>query len=234
MELKVGVAKVGKYATSICGDSVEVVERPNGGISVVIIDGQGHGRAAKRMSHMIATKAAGLIEDGARDGAVMRVINDHLYAFRDGQVSATATILTADLDHDCLVISRNSNTPVLIGLKDGSYSLDSPVEPIGIRRLIKPAISHLDLEEETILVGFTDGVTQAGRYGGVDTFKYSWVYNQLRNSISSVQSLADDVLDYALALEGGKPQDDMVVAVLAVAGRQSDLGIRRISVSYPC
>ena len=104
VELKVGVAKVGKYATSICGDSVEVVERPNGGISVVIIDGQGHGRAAKRMSHMIATKAAGLIEDGARDGAVMRVINDHLYAFRDGQVSATATILTADLDHDCLVI----------------------------------------------------------------------------------------------------------------------------------
>ena len=94
MEVQVEVAKLGKYAVGVSGDSVEVVERPCGGISIVIVDGQGHGKAAKRMSLMIANKAAGLIEDGARDGAVMRVINDHLYAFRDGQVSATATLIS--------------------------------------------------------------------------------------------------------------------------------------------
>ena len=46
MGVQVDVAKVGKYAVGVSGDSVEVVERHGGGISVVIIDGQGHGRAA--------------------------------------------------------------------------------------------------------------------------------------------------------------------------------------------
>ena len=39
-KLKLAVAKINKYATSESGDSVEVVERPNGGISVVMADGQ--------------------------------------------------------------------------------------------------------------------------------------------------------------------------------------------------
>jgi serine phosphatase RsbU (regulator of sigma subunit) len=232
MEVQVGVAKVGKYATGISGDSVEVVERPRGGVSIVIVDGQGHGRAAKRTSHMIATKAASLIEDGARDGAVMRVINDHLYAFRDGQVSATATMLTADLDHRCLLISRNSNSPVIIGCPDGAHSLDSPVDPIGVRRLIKPAITHLELVEETVLIGVTDGVTHAGRYGGGPAFSFEWVYDRL-NSGRPVQELADEILGYAISLDGGKPRDDMVVAVLTVTERPNALGIRRMSVSYP-
>lgn len=232
MEVQVGVAKVGKYATGISGDSVEVVERPRGGVSVVIVDGQGHGRAAKRTSHMIATKAASLIEDGARDGAVMRVINDQLYAFRDGQVSATATLLTADLDHRCLVISRNSNSPVIIGCPDGAHSFDSPVDPIGVRRLIKPAITHLELVEDTILIGFTDGVIHAGRYGGESPFSFDWVYERL-NAKTKVQNLADEILDYAISLDSGRPKDDMVVAVLKVVEKPHRLAIRRMTVNYP-
>ena len=166
MEVQVYVAKVGKYAVGVSGDSVEVVERPCGGISVVIIDGQGHGRGAKRMSHMIANQAARLIEDGARDGAVMRVINDQLYAFRDGMVSATATLLSADAAQGCLVVSRNSNSPVLVASHGEARCLDAPVEPIGIRRLLKPSLTHLELAAGTVLMGFTDGVTDAGRHGG--------------------------------------------------------------------
>lgn len=232
MEVKIGVAKVGKYPSEISGDSVEVVERPSGGVSVVIVDGQGSGRAAKRMSHMIATKAASLIEDGARDGAVMRVINDQLYAFRDGQVSATATILTADLDHRCLVISRNSNTPVVVASSSAAHSLDLPVEPIGVRRLMKPAITHLELQEGTTLIGFTDGVVHAGRYDQQERFSFDWVYQKLRKGLG-VQELANSILDYAISLEKGKPRDDMVVAVLMVLERENTLGIRRMSVSYP-
>ncbi|HHY15156.1 MAG TPA: SpoIIE family protein phosphatase [Firmicutes bacterium] len=232
MEIRVAVAKVGKYAAGISGDSVEVVERPRGGVSVIIVDGQGSGRAAKRTSHMIAGKAASLIEDGARDGAVMRVINDHLYAFRDGQVSATATILTADLDHDCFVVSRNSNTPVIMGSRDDAHCLDAQVDPIGVRRLIKPAITQFKMRKGLVLMGFTDGVIHAGRYGGRHLFSRAWVYEQLKTA-ASVRQLVDETLDYALELEGGKPKDDMVVAALTVVNSSNELGIRRLSVSYP-
>ena len=233
MEIRVAVAKVGKYATGVSGDSVEIVERPRGGLSVVRVDGQGTGRAAKRTSHMIATKAAGLIEDGARDGAVMRVINDQLYAFRDGQVSATATILTADLDHDCFVVSRNSNTPVIMGSRDGTHCLDSPVDPIGVRRLIRPAVTQFKLRRGFVLLGFTDGVIHAGRYGGKGRFSYDWVYEQLQTS-ASVQELVNRCLEHAVELDQGKPQDDMVVAALTVVEGSDDLGIRKMFVSYPC
>lgn len=232
MEVQVGIAKVGKFAAGISGDSVEVVERPRGGVSVVIVDGQGHGRAAKRMSHMIASKAGSLIEDGARDGAVMRVINDHLYAFRDGQVSATATMLTVDLDHNCLVISRNSNCPVIIDSPGQTHALDSQVDPIGVRRLIKPAITHLELVPGTALVGFTDGVVHAGRYGGKAKFDFNLVYKQLVGS-TNVQQLADEILRYAIDLDQGRPRDDMVVAILKVVKQPRDLGIRKMWVSYP-
>ena len=162
MEVQVDVAKVGIYAVGVSGDSEEEVETHWGGISEEIIDGHGHGRAAKRMSHMIANQAERLIEDGARDGAVMRVIDDHLYAFRDGKVSATATLLSADLAHGCLVVSRNSNTPVLAAVGGQARSRDSPAEPIGGRRLLKPSLSHLPLAVGAVLMGVTVGVTHAG------------------------------------------------------------------------
>lgn len=231
MEVQVEVAKLGKYAVGVSGDSVEVVERPCGGISIVIVDGQGHGKAAKRMSLMIANKAAGLIEDGARDGAVMRVINDHLYTFRDGQVSATATLISADLAHGCLVVSRNSNSPVLVAVEGSPRCLDSPVEPIGVRRLLKPSVTHFELAEGTVIMGFTDGVIHAGRYGQ-ERFSLPWVYQQMAQNLSP-RELVDRVLSYALELEQGKPRDDMVVAVMQVTGRNENLGIRRVSASYP-
>ena len=40
MEVQIAVAKVNKYATSESGDTLEVIERPNGGLSVVLADGQ--------------------------------------------------------------------------------------------------------------------------------------------------------------------------------------------------
>ena len=46
MELQIAVSKIRKYATSSSGDTVEVVERPNGGLSIVMADGQRSGRGA--------------------------------------------------------------------------------------------------------------------------------------------------------------------------------------------
>lgn len=232
VEIRVGIAKVGKYGVGVGGDSVEVVERPRGGLSVVLVDGQGHGAAAKRTSHMVAAKASALIGDGARDGAVMRAISDFLYAQRDGKVSSTVTILSADLDHKSLVISRNTNSPVIIGHSDGSSCIDSEVNPIGVHRLNRPAISHWPLFPGTVLVGFTDGVTHAGRYHG-GKFELDFVAGLLQTGVEDVQRLADEILDHAITLDKGRPADDMAAAVLAVLPLDKGLGIRRMAVHYP-
>src|SRR5690606_39490881 len=75
VEIRLAMAKVSRYAVAESGDSVEIVERPRGGVSVVIVDGQRYGEAAKRVSHQVANRVVSLIGDGARDGAVIRAVH---------------------------------------------------------------------------------------------------------------------------------------------------------------
>jgi hypothetical protein len=49
-----------------------VVERPNGGLSVVLADGQSSGRGAKAISLLVVRKVIGLLAEGVRDGAAAR------------------------------------------------------------------------------------------------------------------------------------------------------------------
>ena len=63
MEIKIAVAKVKKYAVSTSGDTLEVIERPNGGLSVVLADGQTSGRGAKAISMMVVRKVISLLAD---------------------------------------------------------------------------------------------------------------------------------------------------------------------------
>ena len=76
LEVRIAVAKVGKHATSESGDTLEIVERPRGGLSVVLADGQRSGRAAKAISNIVVRKAMALLAEGVRDGAVARAAHD--------------------------------------------------------------------------------------------------------------------------------------------------------------
>ena len=67
MEIKIAVSKIKKYATRTSGDTVEVIERPNGGVSVVMADGQSSGRGAKWVSSFVVRKVISLLADGVRD-----------------------------------------------------------------------------------------------------------------------------------------------------------------------
>ena len=89
MEVQIGVAKINKYASSESGDSLEVVERPGGGVSIVLADGQRSGKSAKRISNMVVRKVISLLAEGVRDGAAARAASDYLYAERSGKVLST-------------------------------------------------------------------------------------------------------------------------------------------------
>ena len=89
MDVQIAVAKIRKYATSNSGDTVEVVERPQGGVSVVMADGQTSGRGAKWISTLVVRKVIALLAEGVRDGAAARAASDSLFTEREGKVSST-------------------------------------------------------------------------------------------------------------------------------------------------
>src|SRR4028119_587817 len=84
LELQAAVAKVGKYASPESGDTIEMIERPKGGFSLVMVDGQGSGRGAKTLSNLVTARAVAMLKDGARDGAVARAVHDYLFGYRKG------------------------------------------------------------------------------------------------------------------------------------------------------
>src|SRR5512141_2569966 len=134
MEVQIAVAKVNKYATSESGDTLEVVERPNGGLSVVLADGQTSGRGAKAISQMVVRKVIGLLAEGVRDGAAARAASDALFTDKQGKVISTLNIASLDLSSETIVLTRNNPAPIYIARGDRTDCLDAESVPLGTSR----------------------------------------------------------------------------------------------------
>lgn len=236
MIIQFGAAKTGKYAAGESGDTLEMIERPGGGISFVLADGQRSGRSAKTISSLVTSKAISLLSEGIRDGAAARATHDYLFNLRGGKVSATLNIVSVDLATKTMVFSRNSHCPIIIQTDYFEQEiLDKPSMPIGVHRNNKPQISEMPLREGTVAVIFTDGILSAGEFSGnpldVPTFVSS-LYSEHLDRVHVAQNIADDLMKEALARDAGRPLDDVSVLVLAVLDREAD-DIRRMSVTVP-
>lgn len=237
LEVEVAVAKVSKYAVSESGDTVEVIERPHGGLSLVMVDGQRSGKSAKAVSNLVARKAISLLADGVRDGAAARAAHDYLRTQRGGQVSATLNIVSVDLGTRTIVISRNSHCPVLVvsGPEGSQRLLDAESEPVGIHPRTRPVIDELPLAQDLHVVLFTDGVLSAGERYGESLDVPGFVRSHLITCAGDecAHSLADALLARAVELERGRPGDDVSVVVVSVIARQQPDAVRRLSVRFP-
>jgi len=234
MEIKIGIAKITKYGMAECGDSIEVAERPSGGISAILADGQGSGKPAKITSSLVVNKAAALIAEGARDGAVARAVHDYLYVVKDGKVSSTLTLLSADLDTQTVVFSRNSNCPVIVKHQYGLDVYDEEISSIGVHKRMKPLMYQIPLEVGMLLVSYTDGIQAAGRKRSksMDFAKIEQLIAE--NSAEDVTFIAESILEYALELDDYRPGDDMTVMVMGICDTEMAYKIQRMSVSFPC
>jgi serine phosphatase RsbU (regulator of sigma subunit) len=239
MEIEVAVAKVGKYASRESGDTFEVIERPHGGLSFVLADGQRSGRGAKSISNIVARKAIALLAEGVRDGVVARAAHDYLYTHRAGQVISTLNMVSLDLMTRTVVIARNNPSPVYVADPGGIRALDEPSQPIGVHRNTKPHIAELPIEPNTYIVVFTDGIDNAGvRYGetlDLPTLITQYVGEGAASTATphSARGLADLILARAIELDQGRPGDDMSIVVLAVVSRRTVDGARRMDIHFP-
>ena len=239
MEVQIAVSKVKKYATSTSGDTVEVIERPNGGMSVVMADGQSSGRGAKWVSSFVVRKVISLLADGVRDGAAARAASDSLYTERGGKVSATLNMLSADFLTNTLVISRNNPAPFLLARDENVTVHDEESTPIGFYRNTRPIINEVELSAGLTIVIFTDGITHAGSRDGRKMEVDTCLQSLLDNERPSPQVIADSILKHALKLDQYRPVDDIsIVALRVVASPEEDSVegenlIRRMSVRLP-
>lgn len=232
MEVQIAISKIKKYATSSSGDTAEVIERPNGGMSVVLADGQSSGKGAKWVSSLVVRKVIQLLADGIRDGAAARAASDALFTERGGRVSATLNILSADLQTGTLVITRNNPAPLVISYGNKIKLLSEESDVVGLRRDTRPSISEIPLETGLTVVAFTDGLVHAGSFFGDSMDVTTCVKVELEDENPSPVKIADSLINHALKLDRGRPRDDISIIVLRVTPDGNDM-IRRMSVQLP-
>ncbi|MFH1086921.1 MAG: PP2C family protein-serine/threonine phosphatase [Chloroflexota bacterium] len=232
MEVQIGLAKVSKYAMRESGDTVEFIERPHGGVSAVLVDGQTSGHAAKRISNIVARKAISLLGEGVRDGAVARAAHDYLRTHRGGQVSAELQMVSVDLRTRSVVISRNSRCAALIVADGQCAPFDDTSDAIGIYPNTKPVIREVPLAPGVSVVLYSDGLRHALDDGlGADALERRVAEAAARGE--SAQALADALMELALGACARRPRDDITVLVLWVLATQVPDGVRRMALSFP-
>jgi serine phosphatase RsbU (regulator of sigma subunit) len=232
MEVQIAVAKVNKYATSESGDTLEVVERPNGGLSVVLADGQTSGRGAKAVSQLVVRKVIGLLAEGVRDGAAARAASDALFTDKKGKVISTLNIASVDLHSGTIVLTRNNPAPMFICRGEKMDRVDSESIPLGTSRDVRPLITEIALEPALMIIIFTDGLVHAGERRGRPMEIGELIQSILEDQDPSPQALADTLLAQAVELDDNRPADDISILILKVSPRNGD-NVRRMSVRLP-
>jgi serine phosphatase RsbU (regulator of sigma subunit) len=232
MEVQIAVAKINKYATPESGDTLEVVERPNGGLSVVLADGQTSGLGAKAVSMMVVRRVIGLLAEGVRDGAAARAASDALFTEKKGKVICTLNIASVDLHSGTIVLTRNNPAPIFICRGDKADCLEAESVPLGTSRDVRPVITELEIETGMTVVIYTDGLMNAGIRRGQSMDICEVIRSLLDEQEPTPQELADALLAYAVKLDEGRPADDISVLVLKVVPRNGD-EVRRMTVRLP-
>jgi serine phosphatase RsbU (regulator of sigma subunit) len=231
--IDLAIAKTNKYASRESGDTAELVERPAGGLSVVMADGQGSGKAAKSLSLLVTSKAVSLIKEGVRDGAVARGVHDYLFAYRHGQVSATLDILSVDLRSGTLVVTRNAAAPMLLARGGRFEAVPGCSGPIGLYHLTRPTVTQLPMEPDLRVVLSTDGIHGAGVRDGRGEFDLSaFAAEALPEELGAGEG-ADRLLAEAVRRDAGRPADDMTVVALTLRAHAEPLLVRRQVTTVP-
>ncbi len=232
MEVQIAVAKVSKYAISESGDTLEVVERPNGGLSVVLADGQTSGRGAKAVSQLVVRKVIGLLAEGVRDGAAARAASDALFTDKQGKVISTLNIASLDMQSRTIVLTRNNPVPMFVCRGEQIDCLEEESIPLGTSRNVRPLITEVPIERGLIIIIYTDGLTHAGKRRGTPMDVEGAIRSVIEDQDPGPQALADSLLEHAVRLDENRPADDISVLVLKVAARRGD-NVRRMTVRLP-
>lgn len=223
LQFDIAIRSTHKYAMSASGDTTRIVDLPDGGVALLVIDGQGSGPSARAVAREVAAKLTGLLQDGAEAVTAARAASETLRAARSGQVSVSFDIVRAGQDR-LVEIARLSTNVLLVREEERWRELGGQSEPAGRGGGSRPFTWLLDANSNPAILIATDGVARADKQDDCE----GWLLGALAASPSEAAAeLADAVFREAMERVDGRPADDMTVAVLLTRPAASDQRIER-------
>lgn len=232
MEIQFAASKVDKFNLAGSGDTIEVVERPNGGLSIAMASGYQNGKSSKMVSFSVVKKIIAFIADGVRDGAAARAASDALFTQYNGKSQAALIVFSADFQTQTLVFSCNSTAPVFLHREGQVEKLTTESTLIGTGLDVRPSITEIPIEPGMTIIAPSMGMMNAGSVNGHKIDFVSSINSIMETEHPSPKVIADSLIGLGIRMDNNEPHEDMSVLVFSVQSRGKD-NIRRISVSLP-
>ncbi|MCK5053941.1 MAG: SpoIIE family protein phosphatase, partial [Anaerolineales bacterium] len=111
--------------------------------------------------------------------------------------------------------------------------LDDDVDPVGVRRGIRPSITEIPLQIGLTAIIFTDGLIHAGARSGKAFDVLEFVRMLFKEGPPNPREWADRLLKHAVELDQGRPADDISVLIAAALPREGNDETRRLLARMP-
>ena len=161
MELQAAISKADRYSSAEQGDKVEVIERPRGGLSIIMAEGKLSGRRSRSIAMKAVHSILNLIATGLHDGAASRIVLTNIFEEHKGKAQINLHIISCDLESQSIVITKNNAIPVVTVFEGRAdylpFDVTNESEPCDC-----PSVYQFEIEEGRDFILVTDGVLQAG------------------------------------------------------------------------
>ncbi len=142
------------------GDSTSVFTDGTGISYVILSDGMGTGRDAAIESRMVVSMFKKLIAGGVNYLSAIRLINSIMLTKSENEAFATLDAVRIDLDSCGMTVIKSGASATLIRRRGQVMKVASPTFPIGIVETAEAFAQNFELEENDIIIMFSDGISE--------------------------------------------------------------------------
>lgn len=216
----IGYKSINKFGEQLCGDHIEIVEKDDGSVILVLADGLGSGVKANILSILTSKIISTMISNNLSIEDCVHTIAATLPVCEVRKVAySTFTIIHVHNNKEAEIIQYDN--PNVIFMRDGKVT-ELPVTTLNIggKNILK---SKITLQENDMFVAMSDGVIHAGV--GM-TLNYGWQRDSIIEFLEAIyndkyaaSTFAAILLDECNKLYDTKPGDDTTVSVIKIRQR---------------
>lgn len=217
----VGYLSINKHGEQLCGDHVDIIEKDENSMVMVLADGLGSGVKASILSTLTSKIISTMMANHMSvEDCVTTVASTLPVCEKRGIAYSTFTIIHI-IDNKTAEVIQYDNPHVILLHNGINYDYDKISMQIGDKTIYK---SKIDLAPGDVLVSMSDGAI----YAGVGKkLNFGW---QRQNIIEFLESIYDNnysakmistiLLDQCSRLYEGVPGDDTTIAAVKIRKRK--------------
>jgi stage II sporulation protein E len=206
-EIVFGVKTIKKTSSKVSGDSYSLLKITDDKYMVSICDGMGSGSSASEISKLTLKLIENFYKAGYDNDIILNSINK-LLTLTERENYSTLDLCVLDVRQNVYDFVKLGACESIILRDNGEVEIiESSGLPLGVLENIKPHITRRMINPMDIIISVSDGI--------VDSLKGIDLKTFIKNlNIVNPQTLADELVNFALSKNGGVAVDDMTVIVL--------------------